>query len=103
MVWLSLSVILGLAFLGGQLLAWRQLVHAGVYLPSTLHSSFFYVLTGIHGVHLAGGLIALGYVYQQGLAGNLRPDRHESLKHGALYWHFMDLVWILVFFLVMWV
>src|SRR5207244_2391178 len=57
--WLAIGGTLGLAFLVGQLAAWRQLVNAGVYLPSTLQSSFFYILTGLHGLHLLGGIVAL--------------------------------------------
>src|SRR5712691_2334295 len=60
--WLAIGGVLGLAFLTGQLAAWRQLVNAGVYLPSTLQSSFFYILTGLHGLHLLGGVVALGIV-----------------------------------------
>src|SRR5262249_16158368 len=60
--WLATGGILGLAFLIGQLAAWRQLVDAGVYLPSTLQSGFFYILTGLHGLHLLGGIVALGWV-----------------------------------------
>src|SRR5437764_10363845 len=57
--WLSVGGVLGLAFLAGQLAAWRQLVNAGVYLPSTLASSFFHILTGVHGLHMMGGVAAL--------------------------------------------
>src|SRR5215467_14653083 len=60
--WILVSAMFGFAFLAGQLYAWRQLVSAGVYLPSTLHSSFFYILTGLHGIHLLGGVTAMGYV-----------------------------------------
>jgi cytochrome c oxidase subunit 3 len=100
-VWLVLSGILGIAFLAGQFEAWRQLVQAGVYLPTTLHSSFFYVLTGIHGVHILGGLIVLAYVLQCALRGRLRPAAYEPLKLGVLYWHFMDAVWIYLFLLLL--
>src|SRR5947207_2533389 len=60
--WLAVGGLLGLGFLVGQLAAWRQLVNAGVYLPSTLQSGFFYIFTGLHGLHLFGGVIALGLV-----------------------------------------
>src|SRR6266566_2728156 len=60
--WLAAGGVLGLAFLAGQLAAWQQLVNAGVYLPSTLQSSFFYIFTGLHGVHLLGGIVALSWV-----------------------------------------
>jgi cytochrome c oxidase subunit 3 len=100
-MWLVLSGILGIAFLAGQFAAWRELVQAGVYLPSTLHSSFFYVLTGIHGVHIIGGLGVLVYVLRCALRGRLRPADYEPLKLGALYWHFMDAVWAFLFLLLL--
>jgi cytochrome c oxidase subunit 3 len=99
-LWLGLSALLGVAFLAGQVAVWRELVHRGVYLPSTLQSSFFYVLTGLHGLHLIGGIIALGFVFQSAVRGRLRPFSHEPLKMGALYWHFMDVVWIWLFLLL---
>src|SRR5215469_16478924 len=60
--WLGVGGVLGIGFLFGQLAAWRQLVNEGVYLPSTLQSSFFYILSGLHGLHLLGGVIALSFV-----------------------------------------
>ena len=60
--WLLITVVLGLGFVGSQLLAWRQLVGQGVYVSSNPHSSFFYLLTATHGVHLLGGLLVLVYL-----------------------------------------
>jgi cytochrome c oxidase subunit 3 len=75
-------------------------VAAGVYLPSTLHSSFFYILTGLHGIHLVGGLSALGYVLARSLKNRIIPGRDESLKLCATYWHFMDALWVYLFVLL---
>jgi len=99
--WIAVSGILGVAFLVGQLFAWRQLVNAGVYLATTIHSSFFYVLTGAHALHLLGGLIGLAFVFQKAFANRLTAENHESLKAFALYWHFMDVVWIYCFVLLL--
>src|SRR5260370_16696595 len=60
--WLIVTVVLGLGFLGSQLMAWRQLVRQGVYIASNPHSSFFYLFTAAHGVHLFGGLVALSFL-----------------------------------------
>jgi len=98
--WLTISGVFGLLFLIGQIIAWRQLVAAGVYLPSTLHSSFFYVLTGLHGIHLLGGVIAMAYVLNKGLKNQITPVRHESLTLCATYWHFMDGLWVYLFVLL---
>ncbi|HET9217338.1 MAG TPA: heme-copper oxidase subunit III [Terriglobia bacterium] len=99
--WVVVSGILGFAFLVGQLVAWQQLIKAGVYLATTIHSSFFYVLTGAHALHLLGGLIGLAYVLQKAFANQLTATNHEPLKAFALYWHFMDVVWIYCFILLL--
>jgi len=99
--WLSVSGILGFGFLAGQFVAWRQLVKAGVYLTTTLHSGFFYILTGLHALHLAGGLIGLVLVLQKAFGDQLTSANHESLKVWALYWHFMDIIWLYCFLLLL--
>lgn len=99
--WLVASAVLGLAFLFGQIAAWQQLVNAGVYLPSTLQSSFFYVLTGLHGLHLIGGIIALGYVFFKAFRNRLTVFNYEPLKLCATYWHFMDALWVYLFLLLL--
>ncbi|HYR92021.1 MAG TPA: cytochrome c oxidase subunit 3 [Terriglobia bacterium] len=99
--WLALSGILGLGFIGGQIAAWRQLVNAGVYLPSTLQSSFFYLLTGLHGLHLMGGIVALSFVFYRALSNRLTAFNHEPLKLCATYWHVMDALWIYLFLLLL--
>jgi len=99
--WLVAGGVLGLAFLGGQLAAWQQLVNAGVYLPSTLQSSFFYILSGLHGLHLLGGVIALSWVLFKALKNRLSAVNHEPLSLCALYWHVMDGLWIYLFLLLL--
>src|SRR6185436_16368866 len=105
--WLLLTVLLGLAFLGSQLLAWRQLVRQGVYVASNPHSSFFYLLTAAHGVHLLGGLIALGYLSLRTRASREDPSAVAKSQAGAdavtLYWHFMDFLWLYLFVLLFFV
>jgi cytochrome c oxidase subunit 3 len=99
-IWLAASGGFGIAFLVGQFAAWRQLVAAGVYLPSTLHSSFFYLLTALHGVHLMGGMIALAYVVTRALKNRITPAKDEPLKLCATYWHFMDALWVYLFIML---
>ena len=99
--WVALTGVLGLTFLIGQLVAWQQLVEAGVYLPSTLHSSFFYVLTGLHGLHLLGGISALGYIWTQIFRNRYSPKAHEPVSLTAMYWHFMGGLWVCVFLLLL--
>jgi cytochrome c oxidase subunit 3 len=92
--WLVITGILGMGFLLGQIAAWQQLVQAGVYLPSTLHSGFFYVLTGVHGLHLLGGIVAMAFVLSKAFRHRLTPAGHEPLSLCATYWHFMDGLWV---------
>ena len=99
--WLALSALLGVLFIMGQLAAWRQLVHAGVYLPSTLQSGFFYILTGLHGLHITGGVIALGFVMVKAARKRLTAFNHQPLKLCATYWHFMDGLWVYLFVLLL--
>ena len=98
--WLAATVALGVAFLAGQLVVWRELAARGVYLATNPSSSFFYVLTAAHGVHLAGGVLALGYVAIR--AGRMARgrERRTALDVTAIYWHFMDALWIYIFFLL---
>ncbi len=115
--WLSLTMLLGTAFIAGQFLAWRQLAARGVYLSTNPHSSFFYLLTGAHGLHLLGGVIALGYVVigaWRDFGFPLAPDR-LPMRRGvstsdrrltmvdvtAIYWHFMDGLWLYLFVLLL--
>jgi cytochrome c oxidase subunit 3 len=105
--WLLLTVALGIGFLVSQLLAWRQLVRQGVYVASNPHSSFFYLLTAAHGVHLLGGLAALAYLSLRKRAP--RDDQLAFAKSQAgadavtLYWHFMDFLWLYLFVLLFFV
>jgi cytochrome c oxidase subunit 3 len=88
------------AFLIGQLLAWQQLNAGGYYLASNPASTFFYLLTAVHGLHLLGGLIALGRTALR-VRGGVDPDRLRlSLELCAMYWHFLLLVWLVLFALL---
>ena len=105
--WLLLTVMLGLGFLVSQLFAWRQLVRQGVYVASNPHSSFFYLLTALHGAHLLGGLAALAYLSLRRRAPqeNAAAVSQAQAKADAvtLYWHFMDFLWIYLFVLLFYV
>jgi cytochrome c oxidase subunit 3 len=105
--WLLLTLLLGLGFLVSQLLAWRQLVRQGVYVSSNPHSSFFYLLTAAHGVHLLGGLAALAYLSLRSRATRENQEAVAKAQAGAdavtLYWHFMDFLWVYLFVLLFFV
>jgi cytochrome c oxidase subunit 3 len=100
--WLCATVALGLGFLGGQLVAWGELASRGVYLATNPSSSFFYLLTAAHGVHLLGGIIALAYgVWRAGRVAHGPDSSGTVMDVTAIYWHFMDVLWIYIFFLIM--
>lgn len=102
--WLVVTAVIGFAFLASQLFAWRQLVHQGIYVSSNPHSSFFYLLTATHGVHLLGGLLALLFLSLRNRAGGkhtLATAKSEAAADAVtLYWHFMDILWIYLFVLL---
>src|SRR5262245_11235668 len=93
--WLTLTGILGVVFVAGQIEVWRKLSAAGMYLASNLHGSFFYVLSGMHAVHILGGLIALSLVIRKAWVGKLTSRSFEPVRLCATYWHFMGGVWLL--------
>lgn len=97
--WLYITLFLGLLFVAGQYVAWSELRAQGLYLATNPSSSFFYVLTATHALHVLGGLAGLGYV--------IRKVRKVSLRRSAMdamtrYWHFMDLLWVYLL-LLLWV
>jgi len=106
-VLLLTTIVFGLCFLGCQIFAWRQLVRQGIYVASNPHSSFFYLFTAAHAIHLLGGLLALIYL---SLRRRSAQESHEALARTkasadavTLYWHFMDFLWIYLFVLLFFV
>ncbi len=97
--WWYATLALGIAFVGGQLLAWHDLAARGVYLATNPSSSFFYLLTATHGIHLLGGIIALFYIVLR--SGRiLARGKRAAVDAAAIYWHFMDGLWIYLLFLL---
>ncbi len=89
----SVATGLGILFLVGQLAAWRQFVLAGFYVSTNQGSSFFYIFTGLHGLHLAGGICALLYVAMRKFE-KAKLSRTVAAEVASYYWHFMDGLWI---------
>ena len=89
---LTATLALGLLFLAGQVVAWRELAAQGVYLASNPASDFFYIFTALHGLHLIGGIAALGYLLGR-LRGTGSPP-WPALEAVTLYWHFMGVLWL---------
>lgn len=97
--WWALTTGLGIVFLIGQVMAWRQLHAAGVFVKSNPSSSFFYTLTAAHGLHLAGGIAALLYVAFRAWQRS-RITQGTAAELTSIYWHFMDGLWIFLFLLL---
>jgi cytochrome c oxidase subunit 3 len=95
--WLYVTLLLGLLFVAGQYVAWSQLSAQGLYLATNPSSSFFYVLTATHALHVLGGLAGLGYVIRK---LNKRSLRRSTLDATARYWHFMDGLWVYLLLLL---
>jgi cytochrome c oxidase subunit 3 len=98
--WLYVTMGLGLIFFLGQVIAWRELAAQRLFLTTSPSSSFFYLLTALHGVHLLGGITGLAYVLAR-LSRNSGPRQRGALGAASVYWHFMDGLWVyLVLFLI---
>jgi cytochrome c oxidase subunit 3 len=93
-VWWTAGTALGILFLLGQAIAWRQLKDAGVFIATNPSSSFFYLLTAAHAFHLLGGVTALVYVDVQALRLRLGPAKRTAIDVTAIFWHFLDGLWL---------
>lgn len=98
--WLGVTIVLGLGFLLGQWIAWGELRARGFFVNTNPNSSFVYLLTAAHAVHLAGGLIALGWAGVTSLLRKPVEGRRIVVDVAAWYWHFMAVLWIYVFALL---
>ncbi|MDX1393742.1 MAG: cytochrome c oxidase subunit 3 [Gemmatimonadota bacterium] len=99
-LWLAMTALFGLIFLGGQYYEFSHFVHEGLGLSRNLFSSSFFVLTGTHGAHVAGGVIWLSTLFIRAQQGKLDRTHAETVEIAGLYWHFVDVVWIVLFTLI---
>jgi cytochrome c oxidase subunit 3 len=95
--WLGITILLGIAFLAGQWLAWRELHARGFFVNTNPNSSFVFLLTIAHALHLAGGMIALLWAGSSSLLHKPVEARRIAVDITAWYWHFMAVLWIYVF------
>ena len=94
--WLAMTVVLGLLFLTGQWMAWRQLAALGYYVSTSPSSSFIYLLTGAHAIHLMGGVLALLVAGAASLLRRPVATRSIVVDVTGWYWHFMALLWVYI-------
>jgi cytochrome c oxidase subunit 3 len=96
-----LAFFLGVGFLAGQVAAWRQMVASGVYLPTSPHSAFFYMMTGAHAVHVVAALVVLAWGAVATVHGARAPRAWASrMTLCRTFWHYLGVVWVLLFALV---
>jgi cytochrome c oxidase subunit III len=97
--WLAATLLLGLSFIAGQCLVWRQLASQGIYLATSPNSSFFYVFTTMHVLHLLGGIAAVTYLLGRFVGGRftVRPSLFGNV---AIYWHFMGVLWLYLLLII---
>lgn len=93
-------ILLGCTFLGFQAFEFTEFYHKGLHLQSNLFGTTFFVLTGFHGAHVTIGVLWLLCLWVEVLRGKMPPARSLTLEIAGLYWHFVDIVWIIIFTLV---
>ena len=99
-IWLLTTAFLGLTFVGGQVYEFTVFYREGLAISTNLFGTTFYVLTGFHGVHVTVGVILLLATVFMVMKNRIPGDKAEVVELVGLYWHFVDIVWILIFTLV---
>ena len=98
--WLTGTAVLGLAFLGGQATEFTQLAQHGLSLNANLFGATFFTLTGFHGAHVLVGVIWITFLLVRAFRGGVTQENHIAIELVGLYWHFVDIVWIIIFTVV---
>lgn len=100
---LLLTTVLGIGFLFGQWIAWKQLFAAGVYIASFPNSGFFYFISAVHAAHLLGALGVVAWVLGRAWRGRLRQERPLPMELASIFWHMLDFTWLYLYaVLVFW-
>jgi cytochrome c oxidase subunit 3/cytochrome o ubiquinol oxidase subunit 3 len=100
LVWLMCTSLLGMTFLAGQAFEFTEFVHQGLTVHRNLFGTSFFVLTGFHGAHVSVGVLILLSLWVMALRGRLTSENALNVELAGLYWHFVDIVWIVIFTLV---
>jgi len=99
-VWLSTTALLGSIFIGGQIYEFTSFIRRGMTIRTNVTSGAFFVLTGFHGVHVTLGIIMLLSLVNLSIRGRIPQAKAEVIEIAGLYWHFVDIVWIIIFTVV---
>jgi heme/copper-type cytochrome/quinol oxidase subunit 3 len=100
LIWLGVVIVFGSIFLGFQYYEFTHFVHEGLTLSHSVFGSSFFVLTGFHGAHVTIGVIWMITLFIMALRGKLPPEKALNVEIAGLYWHFVDIVWIVIFVLI---
>ncbi|GGJ84974.1 cytochrome b [Pilimelia anulata] len=100
--WFTLTFVMGLIFVLGQANEYRHLVHEGIKINGDGYGSVFYLTTGFHGLHVSGGLVAFIIYMIRTTMGRFTPAQATSAIVVSYYWHFVDVVWIALYFMIYW-
>jgi len=98
--WLMATALLGMTFISGQVYEFTRFVQDGMTIKTNVIATSFFTLTGFHGAHVTGGILMLLSLYGMSLDGRLPVARAEAVELVGLYWHFVDIVWIVIFTVV---
>ena len=99
-LWLAATALQGMVFIAGQVYEFTKFVNEGMSIYSSPFASSFFVLTGFHGLHVTLGIIMLCGLYAMTLSGKVKPDQDVKTEIVGLYWHFVDIIWVLIFVVV---
>jgi cytochrome c oxidase subunit 3/cytochrome o ubiquinol oxidase subunit 3 len=99
-IWLLCTAALGAIFIGGQVYEFTAFYREGLGYTTNIFGSAFYTLTGFHGVHVSVGIVMLMSLWVRSMRGHLHQQHSETVEIIGLYWHFVDIVWILIFTVV---
>lgn len=99
-IWLGTTAMLGTVFIGGQVYEFTTFYREGLGYTTNIFGSAFYTLTAFHGVHVSVGIVMLMSMLAMSFRGNLGAERSETVETIGLYWHFVDIVWIVIFTVV---
>ncbi|MDQ1392324.1 MAG: cytochrome c oxidase subunit [Acidimicrobiaceae bacterium] len=99
-LWLTATALLGTVFIGGQVYEFTSFIHEGLTMRTNLFGSSFFVLTGFHGVHVTLGIMMLLSLVLMSARGRLPQSKVQVVEIIGLYWHFVDVVWIVIFTVV---
>jgi heme/copper-type cytochrome/quinol oxidase subunit 3 len=99
-IWLTATALLGASFIAGQVYEFTAFIREGLTIKTNLFGSSFFVLTGFHGVHVTLGIVMLLSLVGMSMRGKLPQAKSEVVEIAGLYWHFVDIVWIVIFTVV---